>query len=409
MTSVIVALGNAVWEPQFLSALNHPMSGIQVFRRCVDGVDVRASAQVHKVDAVLVSDDTLRIDAQLVAELQSLNVRVIALSSDQTYWATLGVHECIIVDVRKVSDSIGQLVDVLHNNYEKNNDEVQSNGQLVAVASFGGGVGRSLIARELSFSFSQKAHRTVLVEADTYGPSLSQYFQLPLEGFHFLDLCRGSNKHIDGNDQESMFSDSVIQFSEQLYLVPGIPRTSLWVDLRLDALRRTFANLRNDFDFTVVDAGPVLESDFGASIDAGLPHRQAATLVTVEQAGTLIFCVRSDTASVTRFIKHYLELSDMFAHADVQVVLSDVFGSRNLNDYLDSLHRYAGIANVFGVGNVGSELGKAEKRQQFIGQLFPNSELVKLCQSITTNVNNAEQVPDAQTKLQQIIARSKVA
>ena len=86
MKNVIAALGLVDWEAQFVSGLGHPMFGLQVQRRCVDGVDIRAAIQVSDCQAVLVSDATPRINQDLIAELADKNIKLIAIKFPQTFY-----------------------------------------------------------------------------------------------------------------------------------------------------------------------------------------------------------------------------------------------------------------------------------------------------------------------------------
>jgi hypothetical protein len=88
MKNLIVALGLVDWEAQFVSGLSHPMFGMQVQRRCVDGVDIRAAIQVSACHGVLVSDSTPRINQDLLADLAEKNIQLIAITTDVDYWQT---------------------------------------------------------------------------------------------------------------------------------------------------------------------------------------------------------------------------------------------------------------------------------------------------------------------------------
>ena len=55
MVNVICALGHVPWEQQFINSLGHPMFGVSVTKRCVDGIDILAAVRTIDVDAVVVS------------------------------------------------------------------------------------------------------------------------------------------------------------------------------------------------------------------------------------------------------------------------------------------------------------------------------------------------------------------
>ena len=410
MFNAVVALGNAVWEAQFVSALSHPMTAIHVFRRCVDGVDIRATVQVHQVDVVLVSDDTLRIDAGLIVELNSAGVRVVALSSDTTFWTELGAVECVSVDVTNIPRSISSLVNLLNNQQVDVSADDGSQGDLVAVAGFGGGVGRSLVLRELGFACAGESMTTVCVEADTFGPSMSQDLNLPIDTLHLLDMCQLIHQQ---ELQLKDSSDSVINrlaiVADNLAVIPGIPRSSQWIDLRTDAINKVYRQLRQDFDVTVVDVGPVVELEFGIGGESALPRRQASAIPAIEQADYVVLCVRADVVSVTRLVKTFLELSDIFSHAEIHVVINQVRDRRSTKDFEKSIRRYTGITSIFTVDDCYSDVSKALKAPTFIGGMNPQSNMARTMHDIAKRLLARSTVQKVDSKLSQLISRSDVA
>ena len=100
MKNVIVALGLVEWESIFVSGLGHPMFGVSVQRRCVDGIDIRAAIQVVECHGVIISDATPRIDQDLIAELRERDIPLIAISSNCESWSDQGVTMLVQLDAK---------------------------------------------------------------------------------------------------------------------------------------------------------------------------------------------------------------------------------------------------------------------------------------------------------------------
>ena len=98
MINAIVAIGQTDWEGQFVSGLTHPMTGIQVQRRCVDAVDALAVSKVLSCDVVIISDHTMRVDHDFVTEILNQNIRLICLTNNANYFEDLGVREIVALD-----------------------------------------------------------------------------------------------------------------------------------------------------------------------------------------------------------------------------------------------------------------------------------------------------------------------
>jgi len=410
MFNAVVALGNAVWEAQFVSALSHPMTAIRVFRRCVDGVDIRATVQVHQVDVVLVSDDTLRIDTGLISELHSAGVRVIALSSDTTFWAERGAVECVSVDVTNIPRSISLLVNLLNNQQVDVPVDDSSQGDLIAVAGFGGGVGRSLLVRELGFACAQESVTTVCVEADTFGASMSQDLNLPIDTLHLLDLCQLiQQREIQLKEASVSVINDLAIVADNLAVVPGIPRSSQWIDLRTDAINKVYKKLRQEFDVTIIDVGPVVELEFGIGGESALPRRQASVMPAIEQADDIVLCVRADVVSVTRLVKNFLELSDIFSHAEIHVVINQVRDRRSAKDFEKSIRRYTGVTSIFTVDDCHGDVSKVLQKPTFIGEMNQRSNVASTSRDIAQRLLAHSTVEKVDSKLSQLISHSDVA
>lgn len=410
MNTTIVAFGNAMWEANMLSALNHPHSNVRIFRRCVDGVDIRATAQVHEIDLVLLSDDTLRIDVNLVSDLQALGIRVVAFSCDSQFWADLGVHETLKVDVRNVSKTISELDKLLTNSVEIPIQTRLATGALVALASFGGGVGRSLFLREFGFLCATKNYLTACVEADTYGPSLVQDLNLPIDTFHLLELCKTVNRFSELENVEPLnIVDRCAVVATNLAIVPGISRATQWVDIRFELIQKVYESLRSQFGVTVIDVGPVLESEPLSGFDIGLPRRQAATLGAMKHASDIVFFTRAEEVSVTRFIKNFLEQSDVFSDANVHVVINQVRDKSLGRELEKSIQRYSGITSILTVDENVSDVARASRKHDFIARLSPKSPLVKQCDQLIERILAPTVATSSDVKLHQLIQHTEVA
>jgi len=379
MKNVIAALGLVEWEAQFVSGLSHPMFGLQVKRRCVDGVDIRAAIQVSDFQGVLVSDATPRINQDLINELAEKDIQLIAITGDVDYWQSHGVSNCIELDPQNPLSGIKKVSELLRGQARAIEQPPEPEGLLIAVAGFGGACGRTTVVKELGWNLSQLGARTCLVDADTYGPSLDQELGFEPNQNGLLELCRSIERK---NSSIETHFNLLPEVSDKLAIVAGLPRISRWTDLRVTTLRELWRKSRDAFDIVVVDVGAVLEVDHSLMHETSLPRRHAAALTAIESAEVTFICARADSVGIARLVRGYLEFHELFAKSQVHVVLWGVTGDAQSRDVRAAVSRHTGIESVFVTPHDFDAMRKAVQLNTFISDIDPKNSITKAFEAI---------------------------
>jgi MinD-like ATPase involved in chromosome partitioning or flagellar assembly len=394
MKSLIAALGVVDWEAQFVSGLGHPMFGLQVQRRCVDGVDVRAAVQVADCQGVLVSDATPRINQDLIAELAEKNIKLIALTSKAEYWQDLGATHCIDLDLTNPLSAIRQVTEIMRGETQVLEQSSEPTGLLIAVAGFGGACGRTAAVKELGWQLSKLGTKTCMFDADTYGPSLDQELGFEPNQNGLLELCRSIERK---NSAIQTHFDLLPQVSENLSLVAGLPRVSRWTDLRVATLRDVWQKSRDAFDVVIADVGAVLEVDHSLMHETSLPRRHAAALTALEAAKVTLICARADSVGIARLVRGYLEFHEMFADSEVHVLLWGVTSESQSKDVRAAVSRHTGIESIFESAYDFEVTRKSLHNNTFVSQLEPKHAIAKefeaLAKRIYQNVEVQNKTP----------------
>jgi MinD-like ATPase involved in chromosome partitioning or flagellar assembly len=368
MKNVVVALGNTEWEPQFVSALSHPMNGLRIQRRCVDGVDVRAAIQLVEVDAVLLSDHTTRVDDDLFLELEANSIAVIALTNDPERWAQQGIVNVIPIDERNAHESVPLVKSVMRDGTVEISQSPSPSGRLIAVAGFGGAAGRSACTRELGWQLASAEQTALMVDADTYNASLHQELLREATTGGLLDLCRAHETRKLSVDSIGSYADKL---TDHLHLVSGLPRSSRWMDLRSAALVGVWTTARSAYENVVVDVGPVLENDLTFMHDAHLPRRHSAALTALEAAHTTVLCARGDAVGISRLIKGFHEFHELFSHTQIHVA---VWGSASsASEVSKAISRHAGLHSIVHIAREDALMQEALAKGQPASALKPKS------------------------------------
>ena len=379
MKSLIAALGVVDWEAQFVSGLGHPMFGLQVQRRCVDGVDVRAAVQVADCQGVLVSDATPRINQDLIAELAEKNIKLIAITSNADYWQNLGATHCIDLDISNPLSGIKQVSEIMRGETKAIEQSAEPNGLLIAVAGFGGACGRTTAVKELGWQLSKLGTKTCMIDADTYGPSLDQELGFEPNQNGLLELCRSIERKSSGIQTHF---DLLPQVTENLSLVAGLPRVSRWTDLRVSTLRDVWQKSRDAFDVVITDVGAVLEVDHSLMHETSLPRRHAASLTALEAAKVTLLCARADSVGIARLVRGYLEFHEMFADSEVHVLLWGVTSESQSKDIRAAVSRHTGIESIFETAYDFEVTRKSLQQSTVIGCLEPKHAIAKEFEAI---------------------------
>ena len=372
MKNVIVALGLVEWESIFVSGLGHPMFGISVQRRCVDGIDIRAAIQVVECHGVIISDATPRIDQDLIAELRERDIPLIAISSDCESWSDQGVTMLVQLDAKNPLIALKLVSELLSGKLKPIVEEIKETGLHIAIAGFGGASGRTTTVKELSLQLKQLNLRTVMIDADTYGPSLDQELGLDLGTNGLLELCRVLEKK---SAKGQSFADLVTQLRSGLSVVPGLPRVSRWTDLRISALREFWQESKENFDAVVTDVGAILEVDQSLLHETSLPRRHAASLTALESADITIICARADCVGIARLVRGYLEFHELFAKSSVYVLLWGITSEAQARDIKSAVSRHTGIESVTCIGLDWELSRQALQRTTFMSDINPRSEI----------------------------------
>ena len=404
MINAIVAIGKVDWEAGFVSGLAHPVTGVQVQRRCVDAVDVLAVVKVLTCDAVIISDHTMRIDAEFVSELNRLKIRVIALTNNKKFFEDLGYVECVALDAANPLSSVSVIASLVRLNKQEPVEAPQLIGELIFVGGFGGGTGKTRLALEISAQLANQNQKILLVDGDSYGPSIRQYLGLPIEATGLLEVCRQIERR---NLINNSIEPSAILVSPNLFVLPGLIKNSRWVDLRQSALKGLWERALAEFDYVVVDGGPVFEPEPAISIETGLPKRNLISTTALDFAEKIVITARQDAASITRLIKGLIEFQNLFQDKQVVAAVSGPTEKRDRKEIVSAIRQNTEVSHVEVLDFAIDEIKKVEKENSLIAlehkQSALGSQYELIAKSLTAVISNNS----ANNRLKKLLPKNK--
>jgi MinD-like ATPase involved in chromosome partitioning or flagellar assembly len=185
----------------------------------------------------------------------------------------------------------------------------------------------------------------LLVDADTWGPSITLVLGMVDDGAGIASACR---RALSGTLDVAALSSLAREVRPGFRVLPGLPRAGRWTELRAAAMSSVVLELaRLCADLVVVDCGFSLERDEELVFDTEAPRRNAATFAALEAADVVIAVGQADPVGLVRLVSGLVELDDVVPGVDRRVVVTRVresmVGRRGEAAVAQALHRHGGV------------------------------------------------------------------
>jgi len=385
---VLVLLGPTPWEGPLVAGLAHPASRVAIARRCLDTADLLASAAAGLGGVAVVGADAPRLDADVLDRLRLLGIAVVGVvaAEDQDSARRLerwGAATVVLVErdnlgaaVRAIAAALGSVgVEPTVDADESRATGVEEHhGRVVAVWGPAGAPGRTSVAVAIADEASRAGIGVLLVDADTWAPSVSVVLGLVDDGAGLASACRRSlGGGLDGDALASLAREVRPGF----LVLPGLPRAGRWTEVRSVALTDVVTVARSLVDLVVVDCGFSLEADEELVFDTEVPRRNAATFAALESADLVVAVGSADPVGLVRIVGGLSDLADAVPGADVRVVATrlreSLMGKRGRAGVAEALHRHAGVEYVWCIPDDRAAYDAALRSGSTLAEAAPSS------------------------------------
>ncbi|MCI9871706.1 AAA family ATPase [Arthrobacter humicola] len=352
MSIPVVTVGDS--RDDLVGGLERLHGPVSVVRRCSELAELLAACQSGLARAAVVAAGSEELTASLVDRLSAVGVVVIALTDnpeETVRLRTIGVAaEARAVDAAalaaRISAAVAQLSGTGAGPGPAAGDSAASvaaagqvprssgaqtvtaspgaKGRIIAVWGPAGAPGRTLVAANIAGELAAEGHSVLLVDADSYGASVAALLGLLDEAAGLAQACRLADQGLLDAEALLRIATTVPTKAGALRVLTGITRADRWTELRAAALTLVLERAREIADVTVVDTGFCLEADDELGFDSGAPHRNAATLRSLELADTVFAVGAADSIGVPRLVRGLAELQAAVPQAAPQVVLNKV-------------------------------------------------------------------------------------
>ncbi|MCD4849286.1 chromosome partitioning protein [Arthrobacter sp. AK01] len=349
MSIPIVTVGSA--REAVVGGLERLHGPVTVVRRCSELAELMAACQSGLAMAAVVAEGSEELTTTLVDRLGAVGVSIVALTDDpaETHrLRSIGVVAAASgIEPSALAARISEAVAREHTRGRLGSghdvgfadagedlvllpateiaDEVSRGaGQVIAVWGPVGSPGRTLVAVNIAAELALNGQSVLLVDADSYGASVSAVLGLLDESAGLAQACRLADQGM--LDVSSLKTTAIPVFTKggSFRVLTGTTRADRWTELRSAALSLVLERARHLADVVVVDTGFCLESDEELSFDTMAPRRNAATLRSLETADVVFAVGAADAVGVPRLVRGLAELEAAVPQASPRIVLNKV-------------------------------------------------------------------------------------
>jgi len=316
VTRVLVLAGGADWEAAFLTG--SAAAGISVVARCVDVVDLMATATLGQAELAVVATQVPRFDADAVQHLLRHDVQVLVVGDPDQRERILrmGAHpvegrlEAVVAAALDLAETTGPPAPGVATAAGGAPAPPAGRGRVVAVWGPTGAPGRTTVAIGIAAELAGSGRRTVLVDADPYGGSVAQQLGILDESSGLLAAARKVNA---GLLDPGALAGSCRRLGAGLEVLTGLPRSDRRIEVRAEVL--------TDVLTTATELGSVVV-DTGFSIEDERSDRDRMTLEALACADEIVVVGSADPVGLTRLARGLVDLGEVQPHTPVQVVVN---------------------------------------------------------------------------------------
>lgn len=343
---MIWAIDDQILESHLLSQAN--LARIEVRRRCSDAVELLAASSISPGVPVLVSAQLPRISPEILNKIAEEGRRVILLAHSAQQedlvrsWAIgtgknlptvlridlpfSGITDC---DLSLLFESVpSPFPDTEPVPAALQGSSVTAHGQVVCMWSAMGSTGRSTLALGLAESWSEKGERVLLIDADTYAPSLGTALGMSDE----ISGLVVASRYADHNAlDERTLSSACREIHKGLWILTGISDPARWPEVQPQSLKKVIDTSRQYFDRVVIDISAVMPeaavSVLGQDLDPVsrlTPVRNQAAVTALTAAEIVAIVIRPDAVGAARLVQDFGRHAHYFAHACTLFLLNRV-------------------------------------------------------------------------------------
>jgi MinD-like ATPase involved in chromosome partitioning or flagellar assembly len=352
MSIPVVAIGSHRDDP--LASLESGSGVIAVVRRCGELAELIAACQSGLARVAVVVGATADVTLTLADRLATSGVGLVCLTDDDGERRRLESLGLMTASETADAEHVGAVIadaaqaagmqtpDSTSSSFSlpgarpsvfpksiapveaPSDDEGQARGQILAFWGPIGSPGRTTVAVNVAAEMAASGRGVIIVDADTYGPSVAAHLGLLDESAGLAQACRLADQGMLTAENLERLAPAVVAGTGELRVLTGITRSDRWAELRAAAFGSVLERCRALSDVVVVDAGFSVEADEEMAFDTVAPRRNATTLLALEIADRVVAIGAADAVGMPRLVRALDDLERSLPHATPEVVFNKV-------------------------------------------------------------------------------------
>ena len=194
--------------------------------------------------------------------------------------------------------------------------------RVISVWSPNGAPGRTTIAASIAVELAKARNRTLVIDADSYAPSLE--FQFGIEQSH-AGIAALARAAIQERLDQATFSKLAIDFSYgkiDLKVITGLSMPDRWQEVGFDGIQAILEFATQHFDCVVFDVAAPLELQIVH--EKSLVQRNSMTIAALKAATQIIAVCGAEATDVNRFVWDYQQLKSLELPGELHVLVNQL-------------------------------------------------------------------------------------
>ncbi len=192
--------------------------------------------------------------------------------------------------------------------------------RVITVWSPAGAPGRTTIAASIAAELAKAGNRTLIIDADSYAPSIE--FQFGIEQSH-AGLAAVARAAIQERLSDESFNQLSVDFEFgkiSLKIITGLSMPDRWQEVGFDGIRSIIEYVENHFDCIVIDVASPLELEI--INEKSLVQRNSMTVAAIRAATHVVAVCGAEAVDVHRFVWEYQQLKALEFTGELLVLIN---------------------------------------------------------------------------------------
>lgn len=172
-----------------------------------------------------------------------------------------------------------------------------------------GSTGKSTLALNLAYELALLGRRTILLDLDTYSPSLAQLLPIQESTAGLAGAARLIRQGRFSPEELDRLSINIKHSRTQFRFLPGLPNSNRWAEITPETVHQLLAVCGLNFDVVVIDVASNLED--ALTLPGSPTARNCVTRTAIKLATTSLSVLGPSQLSVSRYLNAFGALDEL--------------------------------------------------------------------------------------------------